>query len=190
MVYHTHYHHPNSRGGKISITKSLPLLFLSSLFINLGRGESGKQKSQEGWLGWSIRSSWWSVVTGPSWPKGNISGETLKLWLDCQIPSPSLLCKNSQLSRLQNSLVFSAASSFNVWPMQQWQVAIKRILNFFCLTCWNNLYRKLTPGSFWPVLITCQFRVHLWFLFTDEADFSRKKLDFRTLKSCFWENAF
>lgn len=173
MVYPIHYHPPNSQGGKISITKSLLLLFLSSLFINLGREEPGKQKCQVGQL---------EVHDGQSLPAHHSPKETFldkhedSRWLVCFLLQLPLLCKKSQLSKLKNSPTFSAVSSLNMWAMQQQRVAIKRIPIYFCLSCWNNLYRKLTPGSFGPVLITHQFRVHLWFQFTDGADFRERNL--------------
>lgn len=116
-------------------------------------------------------------ITSPSQSKGKLFGETLKPRLDCQIPplSPTL-CKSSELSRLTNSLEFSAALSFNMWPVKQRWVTVKRILNYFCLTRWNNLYRKLSLGSVRAALITHQFRVHLSFLVTDWADFQEKNL--------------
>lgn len=183
MVYRLPYHHPNSQGGKISVTKSLLLLFLSSLFINLGREESGKQK--EGWLGWSIKSSWWSIVTGPL-PAHHqpITAQRKAFWRN--IKTPTGLSDSSSVAhffvRVLSSPGCQTASHFLLPSAlirdlcQQRRVAVKRILNYFCLTCWNNLCRKLSPGSVWSVLITRQFRVHLWFLVTDGADFQEGNL--------------
>lgn len=111
MVYPIHYHPPNSQGGKISITKSLLLLFLSSLFINLGREEPGKQKCQVGPL---------EVHDGQSLPAHHSPKETFldkhedSRWLVCFLLQLPLLCKKSQLSKLKNSPTFSAVSSLNM----------------------------------------------------------------------------